>query len=192
MSETPADRFKVENSTTDKATCKNTKCKGKIAKAALRIGKVGKNPFSDTGAELMQWYHAKCIFDAQSRARTAKKKVESPDDMEGFDTLATEDQDTIKQLIEDAKAGKTSSEMAAPKKAAAKKRKAKDDSDDDDDKPRKRNAPRRATQKKKQVDSDEDDESEEEKPKKKTPKRKAASKKKKDSDEDAAEDDNDY
>lgn len=81
------------------SSCK--KCKQKIDKGGLRIGKVVANPFGDDGGDMKQWYHPACMFETLQRARATTKKVEEPDDLEGFDDLKQEDKDTVNQLIDD-------------------------------------------------------------------------------------------
>lgn len=81
------------------SSCK--KCKQKIDKGGLRIGKVVANPFGDDGGDMKQWYHPACMFETLQRARATTKKVEEADDLEGFDDLKQEDKDTVNQLIDD-------------------------------------------------------------------------------------------
>lgn len=80
------------------SSCK--KCKQKIEKGGLRIGKVTPNPFTDDGGDMKQWFHPKCIFETFVRARATTKKIEDPDDAEGFYDLKDEDKDEIKKLID--------------------------------------------------------------------------------------------
>lgn len=79
------------------SSCK--KCKQKIDKGALRIGKVVSNPFGGDGGDMKQWFHPSCIFDTFLRARAATKKIEDPDDVEGFEELKQEDKDVINEFI---------------------------------------------------------------------------------------------
>jgi len=74
------------------------KCKTKIEKGALRIGKVTANPFSSDG-DMKQWYHPDCIFETFKRARATTKKIEEPDDLEGFGDLKQEDKDRLNDLM---------------------------------------------------------------------------------------------
>ncbi|GFO42469.1 DNA ligase [Plakobranchus ocellatus] len=80
------------------SSCK--KCKQKIEKGSLRIGKVTPNPFSDDGGDMKQWFHPSCIFETFVRARATTKKIEDPDDVEGFEDLTPEDKEVIKDLID--------------------------------------------------------------------------------------------
>ena len=79
------------------SSCK--KCKQKIDKGALRIAKLTTNPFSDEAGEMKQWFHPQCIFESFQRARATTKKIEEPDDVEGFSDLQQEDKDRILKLI---------------------------------------------------------------------------------------------
>lgn len=76
------------------------KCKSKIEKGGLRIGKVVSNPFSEEGGDMKQWYHPQCMFETFKRARATTKKIEEPDDMEGFGNLQQEDKDVLKKMID--------------------------------------------------------------------------------------------
>lgn len=177
-----ADNFyEVERAKTGRASCKDKDCKQNIAQGELRIAKNCKNPFAE-GEFKKDWYHAACAFSMMTRMRAGTKKVESVDDLGGFEELDKDDQATIKDLIK----GGGKAKKPAAKKAAGKKRKAdSDDDDDDDDEPKKKKA-KAAPKKKAKKGSDDDDDEEEEKPKKK----KAAPKKKaKGSDDDEGSDD---
>lgn len=45
------------------------------------------------------WYHSKCMFEVQQRARAATKKIETPADLDGFGDLKDDEKDDIKQYI---------------------------------------------------------------------------------------------
>ncbi|CAL1532894.1 unnamed protein product, partial [Lymnaea stagnalis] len=79
------------------SSCK--KCKQKIDKGGLRIGKVTPNPFSDDVGDMKQWFHPSCIFETFVRARATTKKIEDPEDVEGYGDLNQEDKELIKKLI---------------------------------------------------------------------------------------------
>ena len=79
------------------SSCK--KCKSKIEKAALRIGKVVANPFSDDGGDMKLWYHPNCIFETFLRARATTKIIEEVEDLEGFSDLKQEDKDLVNNII---------------------------------------------------------------------------------------------
>ncbi|XP_059161186.1 DNA ligase 3-like isoform X2 [Physella acuta] len=96
------------------SSCK--KCKTKIDKGALRLGKVTPNPFSDDGGEMKQWFHPSCLFETFVRARATTKKIEDPEDAEGFGDLEQEDKEVIKKLIEDYQAKSGNKTPSKPKK----------------------------------------------------------------------------
>lgn len=90
-------RFCVEYAKRGTAACK--KCKQKIEKGLLRLGKIVPNPFSDGGGDMKQWFHLPCMFETFVRARATTKKIEDPSDLEGWEELEKEDQDKILQHI---------------------------------------------------------------------------------------------
>lgn len=90
-------RFMIGYAKMGTSGCK--KCKTKIEKGALRIAKVVANPFTSEGGDMKQWHHPACLFDTFKRARATTKKVEEPDDLEGFGELKQEDKDEINKLI---------------------------------------------------------------------------------------------
>ena len=89
--------FLVEYASQGRAKCKT--CKQQIEKSSTRIGKLVSNPFSEDGGMMKQWYHVPCIFDSLSRARATTKKIDSTDDLDGFDSLKDDDQQKIESLI---------------------------------------------------------------------------------------------
>ncbi|XP_071147828.1 DNA ligase 3-like [Mytilus edulis] len=84
------------------------KCKTKIAKGELRIGKVTTNPFSDEGGDMKQWFHPNCMFETFKRARATTKKIEEGEDMDGFGDLQQEDKDHLNKMIDDSQANSKS------------------------------------------------------------------------------------
>lgn len=89
--------FVVEYAAQGRAKCKT--CKQQIEKNSKRIGKLISNPFSEDGGIMKQWYHVRCIFESLSRARATTKKIDSTDDLDGFDKLNDDDQKEVKGLI---------------------------------------------------------------------------------------------
>jgi len=156
-----SNRYVIEYAKTARSSCKNAKCKGKIAEGELRIGKVVHGKFQGEERDMHQWYHAACAFDAQARARSGTKKIDSPAVFEaGWDAVKDDD----KKKVEDFIAGKNMPHLKEkPKAAAAKpKKKKKADSEDDDggddsgsdaEKPKKK---AKAAPKKKKAESDDD------------------------------------
>ncbi|KAG9341438.1 hypothetical protein JZ751_019247 [Albula glossodonta] len=103
-------RFCVEYAKRGTAGCK--KCKDKIMKGLVRIGKIVPNPFSESAGEMKEWYHVKCIFEKLERARATTKKIEDITDLEGWEELQDEDKDLINKHVGEL-AAKTN---ASPKK----------------------------------------------------------------------------
>jgi len=166
-----SNEYKVQYSINSRAGCKDKDCKEKIEQGEVRIAKMYPSRFNE-GELQTDWFHAKCIFNALTRARTAKK-IESPSDLEGFDDLKAKDQEKIKEYI----AGKGVGGAKKKKAAGTKRKKAGSDDDEEEEKPKKKKAaPKKKA--KKGSDADEDEEEEEKKPRKKSPakkKKKAAS-----------------
>ncbi|XP_042354542.1 LOW QUALITY PROTEIN: DNA ligase 3 [Plectropomus leopardus] len=92
-------RFLVEYAKRGTAGCK--KCKDKIAKGIVRIGKIVPNPFSESAGEMKEWYHVKCIFEKLERARATTKKIEDITDLEGWEELEDEDKELINKHVSD-------------------------------------------------------------------------------------------
>lgn len=90
-------RFLVEYAKRGTAGCK--KCKDKIAKGIVRIGKIVPNPFSESAGEMKEWYHVKCIFEKLERARATTKKIEDITDLEGWEELQDEDKELINKHV---------------------------------------------------------------------------------------------
>lgn len=92
-------RFLVEYAKRGTAGCK--KCKDKIAKGIVRVGKIVPNPFSESAGEMKEWYHVKCIFEKLERARATTKKIEDITDLEGWEELQDEDKELINKHVSD-------------------------------------------------------------------------------------------
>uniref|UniRef100_A0A3Q2CF39 Ligase III, DNA, ATP-dependent n=1 Tax=Cyprinodon variegatus TaxID=28743 RepID=A0A3Q2CF39_CYPVA len=92
-------RFLVEYAKRGTAGCK--KCKDKIQKGIVRIGKIVPNPFSESAGEMKEWYHVKCIFEKLERARATTKKIEDLTELEGWEELQDEDKDLINKHVSD-------------------------------------------------------------------------------------------
>ncbi|XP_057210828.1 DNA ligase 3 [Triplophysa rosa] len=104
-------RFCVEYAKRGTAGCK--KCKDKIVKGVVRIGKIVPNPFSESAGEMKEWYHVKCMFEKLERARATTKKIEDITELEGWEELQDEDKDLINKHV---------SELAAKANASPKKK----------------------------------------------------------------------
>lgn len=120
--------YQVEYSSTDRATCKDTKCKQKISKGVLRIGKEAASPFGDD--TMLNWYHASCAFRALTRAKGSTKKIDDMDDLRGHEDISSADKKYLTRLIngetlwsETGWKPPSSTKSAAVKETATKKRK---------------------------------------------------------------------
>ncbi|KAM4727190.1 DNA ligase 3 [Anableps anableps] len=92
-------RFLVEYAKRGTAGCK--KCKDKIQKGVVRIGKIVPNPFSESAGEMKEWYHVKCIFEKLERSRATTKKIEDLTELEGWEELEDEDKELINKHVSD-------------------------------------------------------------------------------------------
>eukprot|EP00933_Yihiella_yeosuensis_P021489 TRINITY_DN169_c0_g1_i2.p1 TRINITY_DN169_c0_g1~~TRINITY_DN169_c0_g1_i2.p1 ORF type:complete len:495 (-),score=133.89 TRINITY_DN169_c0_g1_i2:27-1511(-) len=73
-----------------------------IEKGELRIGRrvlMDKDGKGEGGQMHIMWYHARCIFNTFLRSRKATRVIESPEDIEGFSELRTEDQELLRNII---------------------------------------------------------------------------------------------
>uniref|UniRef100_A0A672M6A5 DNA ligase (ATP) n=1 Tax=Sinocyclocheilus grahami TaxID=75366 RepID=A0A672M6A5_SINGR len=100
-------RYCVEYAKRGTAGCK--KCKDKIMKGLVRVGKIVPNPFSESAGEMKEWYHLKCIFEKLERARATTKKINDITELEGWEELQDEDKELINKHV---------SANASPKKKA--------------------------------------------------------------------------
>ncbi|XP_075709025.1 DNA ligase 3 [Rhinoderma darwinii] len=98
-------RYCVEYAKRGTAGCK--KCKEKIAKGIVRIGKIVPNPFSESAGDMKEWYHIKCMFEKLERARATTKKIDDLTELEGWQELQSPEKDLINQHVKElaAKAG---------------------------------------------------------------------------------------
>uniref|UniRef100_A0A8C5CWP8 DNA ligase n=1 Tax=Gadus morhua TaxID=8049 RepID=A0A8C5CWP8_GADMO len=103
-------KFIVEYAKRGTAGCK--KCKDKIPKGVVRIGKVVPNPFSESAGDMKEWHHVKCIFEKLEKARATTKKIEDITDLEGWEELEDEDKEIINKHVADL----MSKVKASPKK----------------------------------------------------------------------------
>ncbi|NWI59388.1 DNLI3 ligase, partial [Calyptomena viridis] len=100
-------RYCVDYAKRGTAGCK--KCKEKIVKGMCRIGKIVPNPFTESGGDMKEWYHVKCMFEKLDKARATTKKIEDITDLEGWEELQDEEKELINKHISEAnsKAGGT-------------------------------------------------------------------------------------
>ncbi|XP_067951592.1 DNA ligase 3-like [Watersipora subatra] len=70
---------------------------------------------------MKQWHHPKCLFEVFEKARATTKIIDTPDEIEGFSDLLTEDKEMLKALITDvAEKRANKGSKPAAKKATAK------------------------------------------------------------------------
>lgn len=90
-------RYCVEYAKRGTAGCK--KCKEKIAKGMVRIGKIVPNPFSESAGDMKEWYHIKCMFEKLERARATTKKIDDLTELEGWQELQDAERELITQHV---------------------------------------------------------------------------------------------
>ncbi|XP_015223255.1 DNA ligase 3 isoform X2 [Lepisosteus oculatus] len=95
----PEQRYCVEYAKRGTAGCK--KCKEKIVKGLVRIGKIVPNPFSESAGDMKEWYHVKCMFEKLERARITTRRIEDITDLEGWEEVQDEDKELINKHIAD-------------------------------------------------------------------------------------------
>uniref|UniRef100_A0A8C9FTU7 PARP-type domain-containing protein n=1 Tax=Pavo cristatus TaxID=9049 RepID=A0A8C9FTU7_PAVCR len=61
------------------AGCK--KCKEKIVKGMVRIGKIVPNPFTESGGDMKEWYHVKCMFENNIRGEELGRRTGSTENV---------------------------------------------------------------------------------------------------------------
>ncbi|NWX19112.1 DNLI3 ligase, partial [Aegotheles bennettii] len=103
-------RYCVDYAKRGTAGCK--KCKEKIVKGMVRIGKIVPNPFTESGGDMKEWYHVKCMFEKLDKARATTKKIEDITDLEGWEELQDGEKELINKHISEA----NSKAASTPKK----------------------------------------------------------------------------
>ncbi|KAF1651150.1 DNA ligase 3, partial [Aptenodytes patagonicus] len=93
-------RYCVDYAKRGTAGCK--KCKEKIVKGMVRIGKIVPNPFTESGGDMKEWYHVKCMFEKLEKARATTKKIEDITDLEGWEELQDGEKELINKHISEA------------------------------------------------------------------------------------------
>ncbi|NXV95178.1 DNLI3 ligase, partial [Calonectris borealis] len=99
-------RYCVDYAKRGTAGCK--KCKEKIVKGMVRIGKIVPNPFTESGGDMKEWYHVKCMFEKLEKARATTKKIEDITDLEGWEELQDGEKELINKHISEANSKATS------------------------------------------------------------------------------------
>lgn len=87
--------FLIEIAKQGRALCK--KCRQKCSQGDLRIAKMVPNP--EGMGRMKNWYHVNCIFEAFLKQRPTTKRIESSEDLEGFDSLSTTNKSAIEKKI---------------------------------------------------------------------------------------------
>ena len=111
--------FFVDKAKQGRAACK--KCKDKCLVGNLRIAKLVPSPYG--GGKMKHWFHVDCIFEQFLKQRPTTKRIESGDDVEGWEEISAEDQEAIFTKIEEcdnAVAEKTGVKPKVVKKAQQK------------------------------------------------------------------------
>ncbi|XP_050516904.1 putative uncharacterized protein DDB_G0282133 isoform X2 [Diabrotica virgifera virgifera] len=75
--------FVVVKANNGRATCKH--CKEKCPVGKWRIAKVGFNPFG--AGKMKLWHHIKCLFKAFLNQRAETRRIEAPEDIQGWELL---------------------------------------------------------------------------------------------------------
>eukprot|EP00928_Gymnodinium_smaydae_P050132 TRINITY_DN33739_c0_g1_i1.p1 TRINITY_DN33739_c0_g1~~TRINITY_DN33739_c0_g1_i1.p1 ORF type:complete len:495 (+),score=128.38 TRINITY_DN33739_c0_g1_i1:47-1531(+) len=100
-----------------RATCRDLECLHRaeqagmktIEKGALRICRRVCQEKDGEATMILLWYHARCIFNTFARSRKTTRVIETPEDLEGFESIAYEDQQQLRRIIsgtEDVRAAK--------------------------------------------------------------------------------------
>ncbi|GFS87919.1 DNA ligase 3 [Nephila pilipes] len=123
-------RYCIDLAKRGTAGCKE--CKQKIEKGLVRIAKIIPNPFTDSGGEMKQWFHVKCIFVKLSRARATTKKIESTDDLEGWDELEEEHKPDVLKCLSEYATNEPPKKTPPKKTGKAKKETTRNDEENDE------------------------------------------------------------
>ncbi|BES96201.1 DNA ligase [Nesidiocoris tenuis] len=86
-------RWFADRAKTGRAACK--KCKQVIEAKSLRMAKAAPSPFGSGEQMMKAWHHLDCMFLVFSKQRATTAKIESVDDIGGWDLLSKEDQEEI-------------------------------------------------------------------------------------------------
>lgn len=89
--------FVIERAKQGRAVCK--KCKQKCLQGEWRLAKLVSNPFG--AGKMKAWHHINCLFEMFLKQRKTTKRIEGPDDIDGWDILDKDVQKDIIKLIEE-------------------------------------------------------------------------------------------
>ncbi|KFW88912.1 DNA ligase 3, partial [Phalacrocorax carbo] len=70
------------------------------------------NPFTESGGDMKEWYHVKCMFEKLEKARATTKKIEDITELEGWEELQDGEKELINKHISEA----NSKAASTPKK----------------------------------------------------------------------------
>lgn len=89
--------FCIERAKQGRAACK--KCKQKCLANELRIAKLVTNPFGS--GKMKSWHHVDCIFEQFLKQKLTTKRIESPDDIDGWEGLGDSDKKMIIEKVKE-------------------------------------------------------------------------------------------
>lgn len=89
--------FCIERAKQGRATCK--KCKQKCNAQELRIAKLVTNPFGS--GKMKSWHHVDCIFEQFLKQKLTTKRIETVDDLSGWENLNDDDKKMILEKIKE-------------------------------------------------------------------------------------------
>ena len=87
----------------ERGSTKCKRCKRKIPKDELRIGKSA--PFKTKTT--IQYFHVQCAFNSFEKARSLSNMITCMDDISGFDLIRDDDRIKILHLMDEANAKRT-------------------------------------------------------------------------------------
>nr|XP_022903806.1 DNA ligase 3 isoform X1 [Onthophagus taurus] len=90
-------QFCVDVAKQSRATCK--KCKEKCLTGQVRIAKLAPSPFG--AGNMKNWHHPQCIFEQILKQRVTTKRIEKPDDLDGWNELDDDNKEKIFKLIDE-------------------------------------------------------------------------------------------
>ncbi|XP_028136792.1 DNA ligase 3 [Diabrotica virgifera virgifera] len=89
--------FAIERAKQGRAVCK--KCKKHCLQGEWRIAKLVANPFGD--GKMKAWHHINCLFEQFLKQRKTTKRIEGPEEIDGWDALDQDLQNNILKQIEE-------------------------------------------------------------------------------------------
>lgn len=89
--------FVVEKAKNNRAGCKQ--CKQKCTSGEVRFVKLTHNPFAP--GKMRNCYHIDCLLEAFLKQRPTTKRIQSSDDLDGYDDLSEDDRKMVEAKIEE-------------------------------------------------------------------------------------------